>query len=61
LSLPAIAQKFGGRDHTTVLHGHRKIKARLTTDPDTQSTVNSIMRSLSPAPVSQLTHRIPQA
>jgi chromosomal replication initiator protein len=61
LSLPAIAQKFGGRDHTTVLHGHRKIKAQLATNPDTQSTVNSIMRSLSPAPVPQSTHRFSQA
>ena len=25
-SLPAIALRFGGRDHTTVLHAHRKVK-----------------------------------
>ena len=25
-SLPAIAQRFGGRDHTTVLHAHRKVQ-----------------------------------
>ena len=28
-SLPAIAQQFGGRDHTTVLHAHRKIQREL--------------------------------
>lgn len=26
LSLPAIGRRLGGRDHTTVLHGHRKVK-----------------------------------
>lgn len=26
-TLPAIGRKFGGRDHTTALHGHRKIAA----------------------------------
>jgi chromosomal replication initiator protein len=60
LSLPAIAQKFGGRDHTTVLHGHRKIKAQLATNQDTQSTVNSIMHSLSPTPIPQSTHHFSQ-
>jgi chromosomal replication initiation ATPase DnaA len=25
-SLPAIGRRLGGRDHTTILHGHRKIK-----------------------------------
>jgi chromosomal replication initiator protein len=24
-SLPEIGRKFGGRDHTTVLHGYRRI------------------------------------
>lgn len=31
-SLPEIGRRFGGRDHTTVLHAVRKIAARIATD-----------------------------
>ena len=27
LSFPTIARKFGGRDHTTVIHAHKRITA----------------------------------
>lgn len=33
-SLPQIARAFCKKDHTTVLHGWRKVKAGLQTDPD---------------------------
>ncbi|SFK14191.1 chromosomal replication initiator protein DnaA [Nitrosomonas aestuarii] len=33
LSLPDIGEAFGGRDHTTVLHGHRKINELRASDP----------------------------
>lgn len=33
LSLPDIGEAFGGRDHTTVLHGYRKIKELRVSDP----------------------------
>lgn len=31
-SLPEIGRKFGGRDHTTILHGVRKIEELMSTD-----------------------------
>ncbi len=31
-SLPEIGRQFGGRDHTTVLHGTRKIAAKVRSD-----------------------------
>lgn len=31
-SLPEIGRKFGGRDHTTVLHSIRKIEERILED-----------------------------
>ena len=34
LSLPKIGKVFGGRDHTTIMHGINKIKKSLTTDPE---------------------------
>ncbi len=46
LSLPSISGQFGGRDHTTVLYAHRKIKQRLLTDSDTLELINRIRHSL---------------
>jgi chromosomal replication initiator protein len=45
LSLPAIAVQFGGRDHTTVLHAHRKIKNLILTDDSTRASISSITAS----------------
>src|SRR5262249_35603941 len=51
LSLPSISSQFGGRDHTTVLHAHRKIQQRLLTDPSTRSLADRTQRKLdSPKP-----------
>jgi chromosomal replication initiator protein len=45
-SLPAIAQRFGGRDHTTVLHAHRTIQRRLLTDSSTRDLVDRLVDDL---------------
>lgn len=41
-SLPAIGRRFGGRDHTTVLHAWRRIEERLNTDPTTREAVHKL-------------------
>jgi chromosomal replication initiator protein len=46
LSLPAIGQRFGGRDHTTVLHAHRQMRSRLLTDDSTRQLVENLMEQL---------------
>jgi chromosomal replication initiator protein len=45
-SLPAIAQQFGGRDHTTVLHAHRKIQREILTDSSTRTLVDKLVEDL---------------
>lgn len=46
LSLPKIGQEFGGRDHTTVIHAHKKISESIETDPEVQSEINSYLEDL---------------
>jgi chromosomal replication initiator protein len=48
LSLPKIGEKFGNRDHTTVMHAERKVRAQMT---EKLSVYNQI---------SELTSRIKQ-
>ncbi|MCM8768528.1 MAG: chromosomal replication initiator protein DnaA [Candidatus Omnitrophica bacterium] len=45
-SLMAIAEEFGGKDHTTVIHAYRKIKNRITTDSYLAGVVERIKREL---------------
>ena len=45
-SLPEIGRRFGGRDHTTILHGVRKIESLLPIDNKLRSDVASIRASL---------------
>lgn len=45
-SLPEIGRRFGGRDHTTVLHAVRKIEATSTADPALREDIELLKRML---------------
>jgi len=45
-SLPEIGRRFGGRDHTTVLHAVRKIEALVSKDVALSEEVESLKRQL---------------
>lgn len=42
-SLPKIGEEFGGRDHTTVMHAHKKIISDMQNDRQVNSMVEHIM------------------
>jgi chromosomal replication initiator protein len=42
VSYPAIGQKLGGRDHTTVIHSCEKIKRELKEDPELEEEVSQV-------------------
>lgn len=46
LSLPDIGEAFGGRDHTTVLHGFRKINELRVSDPIVNRDFNALIHIL---------------
>jgi chromosomal replication initiator protein len=45
-SLPEIGRKFGGRDHTTVMHAVRKIEELIGDDPQIAQDVEIVRRAL---------------
>jgi chromosomal replication initiator protein len=45
-SLPQIGRKFGGRDHTTVMHAVRKIEELMRADPSLAEDVELLRRML---------------
>ena len=47
LSLPEIGDSFGGRDHTTVLHACRQIRALMETDGKLREDWEKLLRKLS--------------
>jgi len=45
-SFPTIGDKFGGRDHSTVIHASKTIEKKLKADPKMQATVERIEKTL---------------
>jgi chromosomal replication initiator protein len=45
-SLPEIGRKFGGRDHTTIMHGVRRIEELVVSDRSIQEDVELLRRSI---------------
>jgi chromosomal replication initiator protein len=46
LSLPEIGQKFGGKDHSTVIHAIKKIEKKMVEDPQTKQVIDDIISLL---------------
>ena len=45
-SLPEIGRRFGGRDHTTVLHAVRKVESLMQDDHGIADDVTTLKRML---------------
>jgi chromosomal replication initiator protein len=50
LSLSEIGARLGGRDHSTVLHGHEKVAAQLPHDPTLRRDVAALRQQLGISP-----------
>jgi len=46
LSLPSIGELFGGRDHSTVLHGYEKVAEELKQDVSLQVAIENIKKAI---------------
>jgi len=45
-SLPEIGRKFGNRDHTTIMHGVKRVTQLTKEDPATREDVELLRRRL---------------
>jgi len=45
-STTEIGQEFGGKDHTTVMHAHQRIKDRMTTDSTLEPIIGELIRNI---------------
>jgi chromosomal replication initiator protein len=41
-SFPCIGRMMGGRDHSTIIHGHKLIAKRMAAQPEFRKTVRDI-------------------
>lgn len=49
LSLPQIGEEFGGRDHTTVIHAHNKIKQKYENEIDFRTVIDKLTEKIKEA------------
>lgn len=47
MSFPQIGHRFGGKDHTSVIHAHRQVAKRIETDPAIAADVQALREELS--------------
>ena len=45
-SYPEIGEKFGGKDHSTIIHSVKKIEKQMAADADFKGTVEDIKKRL---------------
>jgi chromosomal replication initiator protein len=45
-SFPTIGYKFGGRDHSTVIHASKSIEKKIKEDPHMQATIEKLEKTL---------------
>jgi len=45
-SYPEIGEKFGGKDHSTIIHSFKKITKLISSDPELNTTIETIKRGL---------------
>jgi len=45
-SYPEIGEKFGGKDHSTIIHSFKKIARLITSDTELKSTIETLKRGL---------------
>jgi chromosomal replication initiator protein len=50
-SFPEIARKFGGRDHTSILHSHRKIQQEISKDLNMQNLLKYLTKLIKEEPL----------
>lgn len=46
ISFPVLGDKFGGRDHSTVIHASKTIEKRIKEDPNMQATVERLEKTI---------------
>ena len=46
-SFPSIGDKFGGRDHSTVIHANKAIEKKIQEDPQMSATIEKLEKNLS--------------